>query len=62
LEQLDEVIEEIRRLMLGSENIASEERLSRREETTAAAMQKQQDGADGKLQRLIWDPGGFPTP
>jgi hypothetical protein len=39
--------------MLRSIETASKERLRRRE---VAA-----DGADGKLQRLIWDPGGFPT-
>jgi hypothetical protein len=61
LEQLDEVIEEIRRLMLGSAETASEERLSRREATTATTQkqQQQQNGADEQLQRMIWDPGGF---
>jgi hypothetical protein len=63
LEQLDEVIEEIRRLMLRSAETASEERLSRREAAAAAAQkqQQQQNGADGKLQIFVWDPGGFPT-
>jgi hypothetical protein len=63
LEQLDEVIEEIRRLMLRSAETASEERLSRREAAAAAAQkqQQQQNGADEQLQRMIWDPGGFPT-
>jgi hypothetical protein len=55
---------EIRRLMVESAETASEERLSRKE-TTAVAMQKQQqqqqNGADGKLQIFVWDPGGFPT-
>jgi hypothetical protein len=64
LEKLDKVIEDIIRLMVESAETASEERLSRTA-TAAAAMQKQQqqqqNGADGKLQRLIWDPGGFPT-
>jgi hypothetical protein len=40
LEQLDEVIEEIRRLMVGSAETASKERLSRRKATTTAAVQK----------------------
>jgi hypothetical protein len=44
-DQLDEVIEEIRRLMLGSAQIASEERLSIRE-VAAAAQKQQEDGAD----------------
>jgi hypothetical protein len=67
LEQLDEVIEEIRELMLESAKTASKEQLGRRKEAIAAAaaqrkkQQQQQDGADGKLQRLIWDPGGFPN-
>jgi hypothetical protein len=37
LEQLDEVIEEIRRLMLRSAETASKEKLSRKEEAAAAA-------------------------
>jgi hypothetical protein len=64
LEQLGKVIEEVRRLMLGSADTASRERLSRREAVAAATTQQkqqQENGADGKLQRLIWDPGGFPT-
>jgi hypothetical protein len=36
-EQLDEVIEEIRRLMLGSAETSSKERLGRREAAAAAA-------------------------
>jgi hypothetical protein len=35
LEQLDTVIEEIRRMMLGSAETASEEKLSRKEATIA---------------------------
>jgi hypothetical protein len=65
LEQLDEVIMQIMKLMLKSTDTASREMLSRRAETAAAQQkqqQHQQNGADGKLQRLIWDPGGFPTP
>jgi hypothetical protein len=64
LEQLDEVIEEIRELMLRSAWTTSEEKLGRKKAAVAAAQwkqQQQQNGADGKLQRLIWDPGGFPT-
>jgi hypothetical protein len=62
LEQLDEVIEEIRRLMLGSVETASEERLGRKEAAVAVQQkqQQQQNGADGKLQIFVWDPGGFP--
>jgi hypothetical protein len=60
LEQMDAVIEEIRRLMLGSAETASEERLSRREAAAVAVRKKhQQNGADEQLQRMIWDPGGF---
>jgi hypothetical protein len=49
--------------MLRSAETTSEEKLGRRKEAAAAAaqQQQQQNGADGKLQRLIWDPGGFPT-
>jgi hypothetical protein len=64
-EQLDKVIMEIMQLMLKSAQTASKEKLGRRKEAAAAAAQRkqqqQQNGADGKLQRLIWDPGGFPT-
>jgi hypothetical protein len=56
LEQLDEVIEEIKKLMLGSARTANKERLSRKE----AAAVAQQNGADGKLQIFVWDLGGFP--
>jgi hypothetical protein len=60
-EQLDEVIEDIRRLMLRSAETASEERLGRRKEAAAAVQkqQQQQNGADGQLHRFVWDPGGF---
>jgi hypothetical protein len=58
------MIEEIRRLMLGSAETTSKERLGRREAAAAATtvvqkQQQQQDGADEQLQRMIWDPGGF---
>jgi DNA transposition AAA+ family ATPase len=62
--QLDEVIKEIRELMLISAQTTSEEKLGREKETIVVAQrkqQKQQSGADEKLQKLIWDPGGFPT-
>jgi hypothetical protein len=47
-EQLDAVIDEIRKLMLGSARTTSEKRLGREEEATAAQQkqQQQQDGAD----------------
>jgi rRNA-processing protein FCF1 len=61
LEQLDEVIMEIMELMVESEDTASKEKLSRRKGVVVAAAQRkqQQIGAEGKLQRLVWDPGGF---
>jgi hypothetical protein len=67
LEQLDEEIEEIRRLMSRSATeTASEEKLSRGEPARAAGQKKQQQqqsrGADGQLQRTVWDPGGFQQP
>jgi hypothetical protein len=58
------VIEEIMELMLRSAETASEERLSRKEAAAAAAAESssnKQNGADGKLQIFVWDPGGFPT-
>ena len=61
-EQLDREIEDIRRLMLRSVQITSEEKLGREKAAVAAAQRKQQqqqNGADEKLQRLVWDPGGF---
>jgi hypothetical protein len=63
LEQLDREIEEIRRLMLRSAHeTSSKKKLSRRKPTIAAGKKQQQQqsrGADGQLQRIIWDPGGF---
>jgi hypothetical protein len=64
LEQLDRVIEEIRRLMLRSAHESvSKEKLSRRKPAIAAGKKQQQQqqssGADGQLQRIVWDPGGF---
>jgi hypothetical protein len=61
LEQLDQVIEDIRRLMVESTETTSEERLSRKEVAAVKKQQQQQDGVDEQLQRMIWDPGGFPT-
>jgi hypothetical protein len=61
LEQLDEVIEKIRNLMIRSTETASEEKLRREEEAAAAAAVEQQgSGARRQLQKMIWDPGGFP--
>jgi hypothetical protein len=63
LEQLDEVIEEIKRIMLRSvTKYSRKEKLSRRKPAIATGKQQQHqqgDGADGQLQRTIWDPGGF---
>jgi hypothetical protein len=42
LEQLDKMIEDIRKLMLRSTETANEERLSSRKEAATTAMQKQQ--------------------
>jgi hypothetical protein len=61
-EQLDEVIEEIRRLMIRSTEAVNNEKLSRRGPTRAVGQQQQQQqgkGADRQLQRIVWDPGGF---
>jgi hypothetical protein len=61
LEQLDEVIEEIRELMLKSAGTTSKEQLSRKKEAAAAQrkQQQQQEGANGQLHTFVWDPGGF---
>jgi hypothetical protein len=60
---LDEEIEEIRRLMLRSvEETVSEDKMSRRRPVISAGKMQQQhrsNGADGHLQRTIWDTGGF---
>jgi hypothetical protein len=65
-EQLDEIIEEIRRLMIRSAEAVSKGKLSRGEPAIAAGQQMQQQqrssGADGQLQRTVWDPGGFQQP
>jgi hypothetical protein len=68
LQQLDEMIEDIRRLMLRSTETASKEKLSRREEQQQQAtkqqkqQQQQRSGADEQLPRIVWDPGGFQQP
>jgi hypothetical protein len=55
LEQLDEVIEKIRELMIRSTETASEEKLSREVEEEAAVQQQQQrgSGARRQLQKMI---------
>jgi hypothetical protein len=63
-DRLDEEIEGIRRLMLRSAaETASEEKLSREEPAIAAGQHIQQQqrssGADGQIQRTVWDTGGF---
>jgi hypothetical protein len=65
LEQLEEVIEEIRRLMLRSAQESISKGEAEQKEAYIAAGKKQQQqqqqssGADGQLQRIVWDPGGF---
>jgi hypothetical protein len=63
---MDEIIEEIRRLMIKLVEAVSNENLSRREPTRAARKKQQQQqqqhswrGVDGHLQGKVWDPGGF---
>jgi hypothetical protein len=60
-EQLDREIEDIRRLVLRSAQTTSEEKLGREKAAAAVVQRKQQqqNGAEEKLQRLVWDPGGF---
>jgi hypothetical protein len=57
---LDEVIEDIRKLMTWLAETISKERLSIRKEV-ATTMQKQQqgDGANEQLQKFVWDIGIF---
>jgi hypothetical protein len=55
LEQLDEVIEKIRRLMVESAETASKEKLGRKKSSSSS----RGDGADEQLQKFVWDPGGF---
>jgi hypothetical protein len=67
LEQLDRVIEKIRRLMLRSaQEAVSRRKLNNKEPARAAGKKKQQQqqqhswrGARGQLQGKVWDPGGF---
>jgi hypothetical protein len=60
---LDEVIDEIRGLMIRSQETSFKENLSRRETARATPKQKQQqqqrDGAERQLRRVVWDLGGF---
>jgi hypothetical protein len=66
VEQLDEMIEEIRSLMLGSaQEPVSRRRLNRGGPAIAAEKKQQQQqkkqqgkGADEQLQEKVWDPGG----
>jgi hypothetical protein len=64
LEQLDEVIEKLRRLLLRSVvETASKGKLSRRKPTIASGKKQQQQqqssGEDGQLQKIVWDLGRF---
>jgi hypothetical protein len=64
LEQLDRVIEEIRRMMLSLVEEFNKRNLSRGEPTTPTWNKKQQQqhswrGERGKPQGRVWDPGGF---
>jgi hypothetical protein len=61
---VDEVIEEIRKLMSNSDKEAiNKEKIDKRKPTRASAkMQEQQQrskGAERQLQEKFWDPGGF---
>jgi hypothetical protein len=61
LEQLDEEVEEIRKMMLRSAAESVSKGMNRREPAIVAGKMQQQrsGGADGQLQRTVWDPGGF---
>jgi hypothetical protein len=64
IEQLDEVVEEIRKLMLESvEELVSMRKLGNRKPARAARMMQEQKqrsrGAERQLQEKVWDPGGF---
>jgi hypothetical protein len=60
LDQLEEVIEEVKRLMLeATQGETNKEVWDRRKPAGAAGKKKQQGkGADGQLQEKVWDPGG----
>jgi hypothetical protein len=62
-EKLDEIIEEIIRLMIRSIEVVSKENLDRGEPAIVAGQHKKQQqrshGANGQLQGTVWDPGGF---
>jgi ribosomal protein L22 len=63
LEQLDEVIDMIRKMMIRSTEIVSKEELGRKEVVAVQQKQQQQgDGADEQIQKFVWDPGAFPKP
>jgi hypothetical protein len=66
LEQLDRVIEEIRKLMLRSAEAVNKGEMNRREPAIAAGKKRRRTtttqhrrGARGQLQGRVWDPGGF---
>jgi hypothetical protein len=60
LDQLEEVIEDIKRLMLeATQEAVSREGWNKREPTGAARQKKKQGkGPDEQLQEKVWDPGG----
>jgi hypothetical protein len=60
IDQLDEVIEEIIKLMVNlAKEVVNREGQDIREPARAAGQQKQQiKGASGQLQFQVWDPGG----
>jgi tRNA U34 5-methylaminomethyl-2-thiouridine-forming methyltransferase MnmC len=61
-EQLDEIIEEIRRMMIISTEAFNKGKLSRRRPAIVVGKMQQQHqsrGAYGQIQGTVWDPGGF---
>jgi len=62
MKQLEEAIEEIRRLMIKStKEVLSTEKLKKGGPARVAGWQQQQQskGARGQLQEKVWDPGIF---
>jgi hypothetical protein len=64
VDQLEEIIEEIRRLTLrSSQEVVSRRKLNIGGPTREAGKKRQQQqhigGAGGQLQEKVWDPGGF---
>ena len=64
MEQLYEVVEEIRKLMLGStEEAINKEKLDIKEPARVTGKMKEQQqqriGAERQLQEKVWDLGGF---